>query len=170
MTRSNTRESLEEATFFRGVVVLEDAALRERPCKDAYDGDVDRLVCTEMGGPCCLWSRFSSSMECVKGVKVHCAKGSKKMHKNNEGCAHLFELLVFLMNFESNTRLCSGIFELFHSLEKLCFIKFSVAGAGGCSSSNCTVTLLQRSQQFLLLIFLNCLDSKVMTAQKWHIM
>ena len=64
------------------------------------------------------------------------------------------------MNFESNTRFRSGIFELFHSFEKLCFIKFSVAGAGGCSSSNCTVTLLQRSQQFLLLIFLNCLDSK----------
>jgi hypothetical protein len=60
-------------------VVLEDAALRERPpCKDAYDGDVDRLVCTEIAGRGCLWSRFSSSIECVKGVNVHCTKVSLK--------------------------------------------------------------------------------------------
>ena len=49
------------AVFFRGVVVLDDAALRQRPlCKAAYDGDDDRLVCNADVGRCCLCICFSS--------------------------------------------------------------------------------------------------------------
>jgi len=45
--RSKTfNEALDTAMFFRGVVVLDDAALWQRPlCNAAYDGDEDRLFC-----------------------------------------------------------------------------------------------------------------------------
>jgi len=56
LTRSNTmEESTDRESIFKGVLVLDDVALRQRPpCNVAYDGEADRLPCKDDTGRCCL--------------------------------------------------------------------------------------------------------------------